>query len=351
MPGLLSGLQNLAVFDNVPDSERDRALIQAGLGMMQPQNEAVGGGPLTQLTGGIQAGLSSLDRSEDRRFAEEQRQSDNLISGRAATVGERRAGTGENLALVADKNADTSLFSAESADTIGTQNAETNATNATNALALGTEQNVIAGQNADTSAQNATTGQEQLAEAARQFDAQLGNRFASKTLDIAKAEYYRRMPEARGGSVSEATITDMHIKAKILGLLAADRLKGVNAQYSGADDPVLIDQAITEVIMLKGQAGTDLGLITQTGDGQAVGERNTNIAAPGLAGLRNDLGFSKTPELDVNAEAAMQFTPERWQAIVSGDVSEADAAMIDQLLDNYPAVRRAAAAAFQTTGQ
>lgn len=107
MANLFSGLNNLPIFEGRTDADTRRALLEAGLGMLAPQ--APGGNALTQIGGGIQAGLNSLDTTEATNTANEQAAFDNIIKGRGASSAEVRATaaktTSESTTTVAETGA------------------------------------------------------------------------------------------------------------------------------------------------------------------------------------------------------------------------------------------------------
>lgn len=104
MANLFSGLNNLPIFEGRNEADTRRALLEAGLGMLQTQPPS--GNALTQIGGGISAGLASLDKTEARNTATEQQAFQNIIAGRGATSDEIRAGaaktTSESTTTVAE---------------------------------------------------------------------------------------------------------------------------------------------------------------------------------------------------------------------------------------------------------
>lgn len=89
MANIFSGLNNLPVFEGRSDADTRRALLETGLGLLQPQPP--GGNALTQIGGGITRGLESLDTTEAKNTATEQQAFENIIRGRGAAAEEVRA--------------------------------------------------------------------------------------------------------------------------------------------------------------------------------------------------------------------------------------------------------------------
>ena len=110
MASIFDGLNNLPIFEGRSEEDRRRALLQAGLALTEPQDPLAGGNALTQLAGGVSAGLQSLDITEAKNTATEQQAFDNIIAGRGATSEEVRAfaakTTSESTTTVAETGQD-----------------------------------------------------------------------------------------------------------------------------------------------------------------------------------------------------------------------------------------------------
>lgn len=299
---LFSGLDNLAIFEDTPDPERRRAIMQAGLAMMQQQPG--GGGFVSQVGGGIQTGLDSLDTQEQQRFNRGQLDFQNMITERGAVTDERRAGTGE-------------------------VNAETGQ------QVAGTGQTQVENQDAQAKAT--------LDEKVRQWNREGLDRAAQRGLDKAKAKYWDRMPE--GGIGGRPSATDAlfaeHV-AKMNALWDIDQQKSpLEQQFSDKDDDILIDMAWRDITLRKGTAGNEALALMAVGtqDAAEVGVRAAAVADPGLASLAN----IATPEERTQADLAMKWTAEQWQeAIRTNDP------IADRLLKLFPGLLRQAQA---TLGQ
>ncbi len=98
MASIFDGLNNIPIFEGRSEEDRRRALLQAGLALTEPQDPLAGGNALTQLAGGVSAGLQSLDITEAKNTATEQQAFENIIRGRGATAEEVRAAAAKTTA-------------------------------------------------------------------------------------------------------------------------------------------------------------------------------------------------------------------------------------------------------------
>lgn len=226
MANITTALNNLPVFEGRSDEDRRRSLLAAGLGMIQPQDPMAGGNALTQLAGGVQAGLTSLDTTAATNRATEQQAFENVITGRAADAEDTRA---EAVRLSAEANQ---------------LNAETNA---------------LAQTQVET-----------------EFSAEEGLRDAKIDLDKAQAEWLRRRfagDPSGAAKVTAAMIDDKVIIAQMENLLRADPSK-----YSLANGKpniaLLTVQAFNDLHKAKGLADSEsLGLILNQGEAADVSGR------------------------------------------------------------------------------
>jgi len=295
---LFSGLDNLAIFEGVPDDVRRRALIDTGLAMLQPQGPE--GSAITQIGGGIEAGLASLDDAEQQSFNRNQLDFQNMITQRGAVTDERRAGTGEVNAQTGQQVATTGQTQVENQDTQATA---------------------------------------ALEEEIRQWNREGLDRAAQRGLDKAKSRYWDRMPE--GGIGGRPSATDAlfaeHI-AKMNSLWVLDQRKSpLEQQFSDKDDDILIDMAWRDITLRKGTAGNEALALMASGtqDAALVGQRAQAVADPGLAGLEN----ISTPEQRTQAELAMNWTAEQWE-----EARRTKDPTVDRLLNLFPGLFRRAQA-------
>ena len=176
--GLFSGLSNLPIFEGRPEDEVRRALLATGLGLMQPQNPLTGGA-VTQLTGGIQAGLESLDTTEAKRLEQDAARRADILRGREVTAEEERA-------RAATTTAEAAATSAEG---------------------------------------RVTAASEALAEEARQFDALEVLRASEIDLNTANAEWLRRRfggDPSTAARLTAAGLDRQDIEARIQNLYRAN---------------------------------------------------------------------------------------------------------------------------------
>lgn len=293
--GLLSGLTQLPVMNGVPDPERNRALLEAGLAMMQPQDPLEGGGALTQFSGGVNAGLESLDTQRHERQGLDQLATDNIL--KQGTLDNSVART-EILARDVDS------------------------------------QGVARARAADTADANAATSSGQLDQAIFEFNVEGADRAADRGLTYAKTKYWNRMPEAGGllGNRSEADNVQARHVARMNALWQADqRLGPLEQRFTGKDDPALVDEAWIGVDIVKPLAGNESIPVLSDNPLQAAasGQRSMANAAPHTTSRR-------TPELDVKAEKALSFTKEQWEAIRDNPAGMAEMA---EVLNVYPGIR------------
>jgi len=239
---IFDGLNNLPIFEGVAQPDRRRALLEAGLAMTQPFDPMTGNN-LTQITGGVSAGLASLDQSDRKNTFKEQQAFDNIIKGRGATAEESRA---ESAGVVAD------------------------------AAAL----------NASTS--EAAQGQTEV-----EFSAEKDLREAKVDLDKAQAEWLRRRfaGDPSGASkVTAAMIDQTVIMAQMENLYAAD--PGKYTTPDGKRNIALLTvQAFNDLHKAKGVADAEqLGFILDQGEGAAISGRISELQgtppapAAGVAG-------------------------------------------------------------------
>lgn len=250
-PSTLNALQNLNVFDGTPVNMRNRALLQAGLQMLQPIQP--GGNALTGIGSGVAAGLQSLDTSRANAARSEQQGFDNRIQERTVSTteqdttskAERRASQTRNEASVAD-------------------------------------------------------------ETKRQFNEEAGLRQAEELERRANAAYKDRMPAEAGGTTSEAQNFADLVKTKAMAIWKADQAKGLYGQYTDLNDPFLQDRAMTEAFQLKGMSGNDsLPLVAQDAqEAVGLGQRAGQISSPGTA-TRTQEPPTQQELMDLNAIAKM----------------------------------------------
>lgn len=229
MASIFDGLNNLPIFEGRSDPDRRRALLETGLALTAPQDPLAGGNALTQLSGGVSAGLASLDKTERKNTATEQQAFENIITGRSAATDETRA---------------------EAAQV-----------------------------NAEAAALNSETNKGIAGEAVREFNIRKGLRDAKIDLDKAQAEWLRRRfagDPSGAGKVTTALIEESVIEAEMANLLASDP-----ALYTLANGKpnmsLLTVQAFSNMHKIKGVAGTEnLASILQSGEGAAISE---NISA------------------------------------------------------------------------
>ena len=291
--GMLSSLNNLPVFQGVPDQERQRALLEAGLAMMQPYDQ-LSGSPLTQLTGGVSQGLQSLDTSRGERQAQDQLGVQNQLQQGMLNNDVTRTG-------ILQQNANTDQAASEA-----------QATNAAGTLEQAKTEWLEGG----------------------------GNRDAQKALDYAKAKYYDRMPESgTGGSLSNADILiNKHI-AKLNSMWEIDKAKPITEQrFVSKSDPLLVDEAWGALTVREGVAGSEaLGVISQnTRDAAATGRKLLAATDPNaVAGQQ-----PRSPEDIQMAQNMATWTKEQWAAVAAGP----DNPEINRLLLAFPGVHARARA-------
>lgn len=92
---ILAGLSNLGPLRGRSDEDKSRAILAAGLSMLEPRSAIAGSGFLEPLGEGVTAGLQELDTREDRRFAQGDQlaQRGAVISGAAAETQRADAAT------------------------------------------------------------------------------------------------------------------------------------------------------------------------------------------------------------------------------------------------------------------
>jgi len=259
MPGLFDGLSNLPVFEGASDEATRRALLTAGLAMMQPFNP-LEGNALTQAGGGIQAGLASLDQTKATEGAIAQQDFQNIIAGRQVSADEQRA------------------------DAATSQ--------------------------ADTEARRVGAEEARIAEGARQFDAEQDLRAAKINLDEAQAEWLRRRHDgtpADSSKITESMIDNSFITARMENLYRANP-----AKYTLADGSknlaLLMDDSFLALHRVTGTAGNEnIPIIAQdTQDAAATGANITALQgeapAPSAAPAPTVADQSKEPTITTQAE-------------------------------------------------
>lgn len=222
MASLFDGLQNIPVFEGRTEEDRRSALLQAGLAMMQTPER--GQGPISQIGGGIQAGLSDLDKTKAANTATEQQAFQNMITTQGAEADTTRA---EAVQLTAE------------------------------------------------------TGQDRLAQDVNEFTVKEGLRTAEIDLDKAQAEWLRRRwtgpPAGASGAVTAAMLENKVIEAQIVNLIRAD--PGKYTMENGQINYQLATvQAFNDLHKAKGLAGSDtLGLILGKGEAGEVGQNISEL--------------------------------------------------------------------------
>jgi len=233
MANLFSGLSDLPVFEGRSEEDRRSALLATGLGLLQPQDPLAGGNALTQLGGGVQAGLTSLDTTAATNRETEQQAFQNIITGRAAATDETRAESGQVVAEAAALNAETNV---------------------------------------------AAQGQD-----VTEFSAEKGLREAKIDLNKAQAEWLRRRfagdPSA-STKVTAAMLEDKVIQAQMENLLRSDPEK-----YTLSDGKpniaLLTVQAFNDLHKAKGLAASEqLGLIVNTGEAEEISGNISTLQGP-----------------------------------------------------------------------
>ena len=234
MASIFDGLSNLPIFEGASDEARRRALLNAGLAMMQPQGQFEN--TIGSISTGISAGLQSLDQTRDREAATEQQQTDNVLRGRQVAASEQQA--------------DAQMMTAE------------------------------------TGQQRAATEAAAQAEDARQFDLEGDLRAAKIDLDKAQAEWLRRRhdgtPAGSDGKVTPAMIDQSFVLARMENLYRADPQK-----YTLADGKrnveLLMDQAFLDLHRVTGTAGNENVPIIASSAEDAAGIGANVTAMQGVA--------------------------------------------------------------------
>ncbi len=235
-------LEDLPVFDDQPDDARSRAILQFGLGLMQPQNPITGGGPLAAFGNSVQAGLGSLDQDEAKRAAADQQVFQNLITSGKLADSENRTG-------ILGQNADTNLISAEG--TVASQEAASK------------------------------LGVDKLAEASGQFDDEKALRDAKVLLDTETAGWMKRRytgpPGGPAGTTTTATINQDVIDNWKRVLYDADPVLYTNPDGS-INMAMLAVQAYANMKKQDKTAGSDvLGMILDQGEADATSKNISDI--------------------------------------------------------------------------
>lgn len=259
-------LEDLPVFEGQPDEAKQRAILQFGLGLMQPQNPITGGGPLAAFSDSVQAGLGSLDQDEAKRAAADQQVFQNLITSRSATDTENRTG-------ILETSADGTVASQEAASKLGIDTLANDVTEHTVTKALSV---------------------------------------AKINLDTAQAEWLRRRwtgppSGSSGGNITAAMLEDKVIKSQMVNLIRADPAK-YTLQNGELNLELAMMQAFNDLHKGKGVAGSDtIGLI-------AKGDKSIEISG-------NISNLQGHPPVPVGSTAVIPTlsTPEEVSKLKSGD--------------------------------
>lgn len=228
-------LEELPVFDDQPDEARSRAILQFGLGLMQPQNPITGGGPLAAFGNSVQAGLGSLDQDEAKRAAADQQVFQNLIStGKLADS--------ENRTEILGQKADTEQKSKEGDTALGVAS---------------------------------------LAVQVDEFSSESELRAAKVELDKANAAWLKRRwsgPPNSAGKVTKAITNAMAIDANIEVLYAANKAKYTKADGTRNKD-LLYVVAFNAVAKATGLADSDMMalIVNSEKEGEAISDKVSAI--------------------------------------------------------------------------
>lgn len=183
--GLMSGLNNLPIFEGQPDEAKRRALISAGLALLEPSpatNQTSLGAAFGNSVG---AGLNSLDQDAALARAGEQQTFENLITSRQTGVQE--AGV------------------------------------------------PIDQQRADASTTNAQTGAAAEVRATSEFTNQQPQRDAQALLDEAKAKWFDERSRNPGGAAGKKNSAE--IEAELQGAIANNLKLSDPERYQTGTDP------------------------------------------------------------------------------------------------------------------
>lgn len=167
---LVEGLNALPIFNDVPEKDRNRAIITAGLEMLKPRSELGGGGFLEAAGAGVGAGLAELDTRQDRALAQQSQTFNQGIAERGAAADQQRA---DSRTVTADANAS-----------------------------------------------QAATAASAQAQSAEEFAAQAPDRNAVKELRNAEAEWLRRRHDGTPAGSQTAALESARVTAQMQTLVA-----------------------------------------------------------------------------------------------------------------------------------
>lgn len=314
-PAELSWLQSLGVFEGRSLPDRNSALLQAGLAMMQAPKG--GGGGVAQIAGGIQAGLSDLDKTSAETSAQTQQVFQNTIAQQGAEANTERA-------AASTTTADSSTVTAET----GQVNATTNQQEATTREATQVAAEAL--------------GKAQLEEHIVQFKAHFDTRAAQAAKDFAQGRMFDRLPDGSKRTTTEATNTEKKFQAKLGELWVLDQAKNaLDKQYSSQEDPVLHNAAWGAIEIRKGLANAEnIGLVAaDTTDATRQGQNVQAFADPTSAGSQS---IAATPEERSIATQMMVWSKIRWQQAIDSNDPQAEA-----MLNKFPGLKAHAVAILQ----
>lgn len=308
-PANLSWLQSLGVFEGRSLPDRNSALLQAGLTMMQAPTD--GGGALSQFAGGVQAGLSDLDKTSAEATAAGQQAFTNTISQQSAAAETERAGATTTTAESSTVNAET-----------GQQQVEVNA-----AAQVSAEQ----------------LGQDQLNQQIVEFNANFDTRAAKAAKDFADARMKDRLPvDAASGKPSLAKNTEEQFKAN-LGVAWADdqKLDMLDRKYDSQIDPRLHAAAWNVTLVNQGATSAEnMAIIAKdTQDARGLGHNLQSFANPAAVAANP---IPPTAQERSIATQMQQWNKARWQEAIDANDPQAEA-----MLNKFPGLKAHAIALMQ----
>ena len=257
MASLFEGLQNIPVFEGRSEEDRRSALLQAGLALMQPPQ--LGGGPVAQVGGGIQAGLTDLDKTKAANAAADQQVFQNLITTQGAEADTTRA---EAVALTAE------------------------------------------------------TGKGRLAQEVDEFSVEDGLRKAKINLDKAQAAWLKRRwsgpPAGASKAVTAAMLEDKVIQAQIVNLIRADPAK-YTLENGDINYQLATVQAFNDLHKAKGLAGSDtLGFILDKGEAEVTGQTISTLQGTPPVPASVVSNTKPTPQTQQEIDALTPGTQFTW---------------------------------------
>jgi hypothetical protein len=284
-PNTLNALQNLGLFGNRPVEDRNRALLLAGLQMMQPTQT---GGFFEGLGGGIQTGIQSLDKTDEAARAAKQQGFSNQIEQQKANATTTTANAATTNAGANVTNAGANVSNAASNAT----NAETNKTKAAGELEL---------------------ERKKIAQTAKEWNEGLSQREANEIETISKANLNNRMPVITPGkeaSINEASLMKDQHSNQMAVLWLEDQQRGINSVYSGKSDPRLVNDAWNVVLARAGSTSSpgNIGIVANTERGGQ--ELNEATVAATTGGLTTSQAL--TPQEAVQFQALQTYTDQDW---------------------------------------